>query len=415
MPVNKDAAPPRHAATVVVVRDGTAGLEVLLLQRAEKGDHNSGAWVFPGGLVDAGDRACHAWCLHADDGQASAMLGVASGGLDHWVAAIRECFEEAGILLAVDGAGHPVSLDGERGEQIAALRWPLHRGDVALATLCREYGLRLANDHVFYIGHWVTPAGRAKRFDTRFFLAALPAGQRSRHDAVETTGEVWIAPAEALSAAHTRRLMTPTRAMLELLAAHADVVSLLAWARMPRRVERVLPRLALDATGARPILPGHPAWDEVGRLDPQGAGTAWCELRPGTAVQLSAHVWRATAADDPPRHAYLVSAGPGRPCALIDAEPAGSAAHAALLAVAPGPLRWLLRTGSPADEAGAEELALGDHTTLRRLPGPGGCQWWLTQEQTLFSGAAAPTRPDFAWCAARHGFLVRGPAAPEPA
>jgi 8-oxo-dGTP pyrophosphatase MutT (NUDIX family) len=415
MPVNNDAAPARHAATVVLVRDGAAGLEVLLLQRAEKGDHNSGAWVFPGGLVDAGDRAGHVCCLDPDDGRASATLGVNGGGLDHWLAAIRECFEESGVLLAVDSHGRPVDLGGERGEQIAALRWPLHRGEIDLATLCREYGLRLANHQVFYIGHWVTPVGRAKRFDTRFFLAALPAGQRSRHDAVETTAEVWLPPSEALAPAHTRRLMTPTRAMIELLAAHADTASLLAWARTPRRVDRVLPRLAQDATGLRPVLPGHAAWDEIGRLDPQGAGTAWCELRPGVAVQLSPRVWRASSAAEPPSHSYLVAAAPGQPCALIDPAPEASAAHGALLAAAPGPLRWTLHTGLAPSLAGPETLGLAEGTTLHRLPGPAGCQWWLEQERTLFSGTAEPASADFAWRAARHGFLTRGPSAPEPA
>jgi 8-oxo-dGTP pyrophosphatase MutT (NUDIX family) len=411
MSVNSIAAPVRAAATVVVVRDGAAGLEVLLLQRAEKGDHNSGAWVFPGGLVDAGDRDCHAHCVNADDAAASRALGVDAGGLDHWVAAIRECFEEAGILLAVDGQGRAIALDGEPGAQLAALRWPLHRGEITLATLCREYGLRLANDGVFYIGHWLTPAGRAKRFDTRFFLAVLPAGQSSRHDAVETTEQVWLSPAEALSGAHTRRLMTPTRAMLELLAGHAGTASLLAWARTPRQVPRVLPRLALGASGQQPVLPGHPAWDEVGRLDPQGAGTAWSDLRPDVAVALSARVWRITTAGSPPLHGYLVSSGPGAPCAAIDAE-AGPQLES-LRRVAPGPLRWLLGTDERTSAWDQGELQLGDDTTLRLLPGALGPQWLLVQEQTLFSGSAEPAMPDFAWRAGRHGFLVRGPAAPE--
>src|SRR5215211_7270769 len=85
--------PPRPAATIVVLRDGAGGIEVLLSRRAERGDHNSGAWVFPGGIVEPGDALAHAACDGLDDEQASRRLGLASGGLDYYVAAIRECFE----------------------------------------------------------------------------------------------------------------------------------------------------------------------------------------------------------------------------------------------------------------------------------------------------------------------------------
>jgi 8-oxo-dGTP pyrophosphatase MutT (NUDIX family) len=178
----KPSGTPRAAATLVVVRDAPHGLEVLLLRRAEKGDHNSGAWVFPGGLVDPADRACHAACIGLGDAAASARLGVQQGGLDHYVAAIRECFEEAGLLFAVDASDRLISLHGEVGERLSALRRPLHAGTCEVADLCRDFGLRLACDRLFYVAHWITPLGRPKRFDTRFFLAALPPGQTSMHD-----------------------------------------------------------------------------------------------------------------------------------------------------------------------------------------------------------------------------------------
>src|SRR5437870_8009196 len=97
--------PPRPAATIVVVRDGAEGLEVLLSRRAERGDHNSGAWVFPGGLLDAGDRAAHGCCAGVDDAGASERLGLDAQGLDYYVAAVRECFEESGLLFALDAKG----------------------------------------------------------------------------------------------------------------------------------------------------------------------------------------------------------------------------------------------------------------------------------------------------------------------
>lgn len=298
------AAVPRDAATVVVVREAGAGLEVLLLQRAERGDHNSGAWVFPGGLVDPGDRAAGEWTSGLTDGQASARLGLEHGGLAFFVAAIRECFEESGILFAKDATGEFASLDGSAGAQLAESRHSLQGGACELGEICRRFCLELAPDQLHYIGHWLTPAGRAKRFDTRFFLAIAPARQTALHDASETLDHVWITPAAALSPGNARRLMTPTRAMLELLLPFASAQALQAWAGSDRTVERVLPRLAMGPAGVQPVMPGHAAYDEVGKLDPDGRGEAWGELRPGVAVRIGEHVERTTQADG--RNSYRV-------------------------------------------------------------------------------------------------------------
>jgi len=111
--------PPRAAATIVVVRDGTSGLEVLLSRRAERGDHNSGAWVFPGGIVEKNDALAHAAVAGLDDETASRRLGLASGGLDYYVAAIRECFEESGLLFARAEGPELVDLDGSDAARLA--------------------------------------------------------------------------------------------------------------------------------------------------------------------------------------------------------------------------------------------------------------------------------------------------------
>src|SRR5882724_4358667 len=104
-PARNTQATPRRSASLIVLRDGADGLEVLMLRRAEReSDQNSGATVFPGGHLDSADKCAHALCLGIDDARASALLGVAAGGLDYWVAAIRECFEEAGLLFALDRA-----------------------------------------------------------------------------------------------------------------------------------------------------------------------------------------------------------------------------------------------------------------------------------------------------------------------
>lgn len=263
---------PRDASTVVVVREGKAGIEVLLLQRAERGDHNSGAWVFPGGLVDPGDRQLGAQAFQR--------------------AALRECFEECGILLARDAAGEWPRLDDEARARLAALRPQVASGETTIEAVCSQFGLRPADETLHFIAHWLTPMGRAKRFDTRFFVTAVPHGQEALHDARETLDHVWLAPAEALLPSHSRRLMTPTRATIEALLPFDSIRALQAWASQPRTVERILPRLALDAGGVRPVQPHEPAYAEVAKLDPQGRCDTWCELRPGVEVRLGELITR---------------------------------------------------------------------------------------------------------------------------
>lgn len=277
-------AEPRDASTVVVVREARSGLEVLLLQRAERGDHNSGAWVFPGGLVDPGDRQNEALAFQR--------------------AALRECFEECGILLARDAAGKWPQLDEEARAQLAALRAPVAGGTITIEAVSSRFGLKLAYESLHFIAHWLTPMGRAKRFDTRFFVTAVPHGQEALQDAQETLDHVWLTPAEALSPSHSRRLMTPTRSTIELLLPFDSVHALEAWARQPRSVARILPRLAVDAGGLRPVQPHEPAYDEVGKLDPQGRGDIWCELRPGVPVRLGERITRIVREDGTNR--YLV-------------------------------------------------------------------------------------------------------------
>lgn len=291
---------PRDAATVVVVRDGGTGPEVLLLQRAERGDHNSGAWVFPGGLVDAADRA--------------------HGELAFRRAALRECFEECAILLARNAAGSWPTLTATAQDELTALRAQVADGTLAIEAVCGRFGLAPAFDTLHFIAHWVTPVARAKRFDTRFFVTVVPRGQQALHDEGETTDHVWMTPEEALSPGHARRLMTPTRATLETLRGFESTAALLEWAARPRRVERILPWLALDQGGQRPVHPSEPAYDEVARLDPEGHGDAWCVLRPGVSVALGASLVRTT--DEGGLNHYRVDGQPadGNAPRLVPAE-----------------------------------------------------------------------------------------------
>ncbi|WP_418318482.1 MBL fold metallo-hydrolase [Piscinibacter sakaiensis] len=357
-PVSAEQRPPRQSATVVVVRAGTAGnTEVLLLRRAERGDQNSGAWVFPGGLTDPRDREAHEHADGLDDAAASQRLKLPSGGLDFYLAAARECFEESGLLMATT----PLP----PADVLAPWRSALQRGEAALGDFCKTTGLRLALADFAYLSHWLTPVGRPKRFDTRFFLAVAPSEQTVVHDGSETIDHVWITPAEALARGEALRMLTPTLHTLRLLASHPTLDSLLAWARQPREIEMILPCLGVDSRGQRPVTPDEPAYAEVARLDPQRSGNAWCELVPGRAVRLSERLIRVTANNGsmmtgPGTNTYLVGAAAGDASggdwAVIDPGPADAAHVDAVLAAAPGPIRFIFVTHTHMDHSPATAL-----------------------------------------------------------
>jgi 8-oxo-dGTP pyrophosphatase MutT (NUDIX family) len=196
--------PTRDGATVMLVRDGDASerpLEVFMLRR-----HPSTAFgsvhVFPGGVVDAADHdpALDARSPGLDDAEASAQLGTDSGGRAFWVAAVREAFEEAGVLLARTAAGSYVRFDDHPDVEARfdAHRRALNAGTRTLLEVLVEEELTLALSDVQYFAHWITPEGEPKRFDTRFFLARAPEGQAYAHDDGEIIGSEWVRPADAL-------------------------------------------------------------------------------------------------------------------------------------------------------------------------------------------------------------------------
>src|SRR5207244_2201371 len=170
----------------MLVRDGAAGgMEVLMLRRNLNADFVGGAYVFPGGAVDEADRHAdlEAVCEGRSDDQASVLLGVDRGGLAFWVAAIRECFEEAGVLLAYGPDGEVMRLSDAAVEaRFARHRAAVDSGERRLLDVCAEERLRLAVDGIHYFSHWITPEGAPRRYDTRFFVAAAPAEQAPLHD-----------------------------------------------------------------------------------------------------------------------------------------------------------------------------------------------------------------------------------------
>ena len=155
--------------------------------------------VFPGGKVDPADDALSDLCEGLDDARASAQLGMTRNGLRYWVTAIRECFEECGVLLAYRDR-RPFSASGEdERARFDRHRHRLAAGDDTLAALARREGLRLATDRVLYFSHWITPPTAPARFDTRFFVAAMPGGQRAVGHSGETVAGTWVRPRDALA------------------------------------------------------------------------------------------------------------------------------------------------------------------------------------------------------------------------
>ena len=260
--------PLRPAATVMLLRDHhDEGLQVFMLQRTLSAAFARGMYVFPGGRVDPGDASheLESVCHGLGDAEASAILGVRSGGLAYWVAAIRECFEEAGVLLAA-GPAPRGSSDGAPADR-ATERAQVHAGELSMVDLCRRLGVALLPGTMHYVSHWITPVGESRRFDTRFFLAPAPADQVPVHDDSETVDSLWISPSEALRR-HDRRelaMIPPTIANLEMIAGHGTVAEACAAAAAMPRPTAIEPRLRIDGDGrvVGVILPGEPGFDDA--------------------------------------------------------------------------------------------------------------------------------------------------------
>ena len=182
-----------------------------------------GAWVFPGGVLDAQDREPELYrrCLGLADSRASRLLELPRDGLAYWVAAIRETLEEAGLLLAVNDCGQPQRAG-------ASERKALYEGRIGFAELCRRKRWRLPAARLHYVAHWVTPSAAPRRFSTRFFVAAALSGQQARADGKEVVQARWLEPARALE--EDLPLAHPTRHFLRILGRMSHVSQAMRWA-----------------------------------------------------------------------------------------------------------------------------------------------------------------------------------------
>ncbi len=251
----------RPAATVVVLRDGPAGPEVFMVRRHEDTAFMGGAHVFPGGRVDAADGdADESWC----DGIPHATTQLdgleKSEAVAYHVAAARELFEEAGVLLARQPGGDFVSLAGAADqERLKQDRARVHDAQTTLRAVIERERLRLALDALVLFAHWVTPPVDTRQFDTRFFMTRVPPHQTPAHDDTETTHSLWARPTDAIAQSVKGEIILPppTWSTLRELEPFESVKDALAWARR-RTVVRRMPK-AIEQDGHRMLLlPGDP-------------------------------------------------------------------------------------------------------------------------------------------------------------
>lgn len=261
---------PKDASTVILLRESPQGAEVLLLKRHSKSAFMGGAFVFPGGKVDEADRALHAGgvsdaqaqrCLSRLDPTPGTPLNTADA-VGFFVATARELFEEAGVLLGAEDR-----FESEEGSvRLSAWRSKLQKQEATFADLVKEESLNLDVDALAYWAHWITPSAERRRYDTRFFVVAMPKGQTATFDALETTEQAWMRPKDAL-AAHERNeifLPPPTQRNLEELGeAESDsVASMLKLAR-ERRVGPILPKVTVVENRITILLPWDPQYKET--------------------------------------------------------------------------------------------------------------------------------------------------------
>ena len=354
---------PRPAATLLLMREAAGAPEVFMLQRTSKAAFLPGAFVFPGGALDADDASERAArrVRGLDDAQASVRLGVPSGGLAYWIAAARECFEESGILLAFDRKERPV--DPQRADALEPLRNELNAGSFLFSEFLEREDLYIHAQDIAYYSHWITAPGRARRFSTRFFVACAPAGQHGAHDRSETVHSVWVSPREALERDRRKEieLIFPTRSTLADLANFRAPREAFEHARNLGDIEVNAACWALDHEGSQRLFRRADApYHEIHWSDPEETGTTCFVIQPDIPKRLDAYVTRITAANPgmmtgPGTNTYLVGRS-GGDLAVIDPGPAIDAHVAKIVEAGAGRIRWILTTHTHVDHSPAAAL-----------------------------------------------------------
>ena len=335
---------PRPAATLALLRDAHSGSEggpqVLMLQRTQNAAFLGGAYVFAGGALDAAD----------DEGRVVARvrgLSEPNPTVAYWVAAIRECFEESGVLLACDAQGQFIS--AARAAQLA------HYRSRPFIELLQDEDLYLPASELAYCGHWITAPGRARRFDTRFFVAVAPEGQAGSHDAAETVHHIWITPREALERANRGEieLVHATRETLTMLKNFATAGEALRHVRALKEIEENRACVARGKEGERIFRRADPQYHEIHWSDPAESGTTTYDLVAGEPKKLDRWVTRLVAPNPgmmtgPGTNTYIVGEGD---LAVIDPGPDIASHIEKILAF--GNIKWILCTHTHMDHSPA--------------------------------------------------------------
>lgn len=234
----------RPAATVMLLRESDAnGVEVFMMRRTTKAAFAGGMYVFPGGAVDAEDSS-------------------------YEIAAIRECFEEAGVLLARTSSGTTVRFDDpESHERFTEYRHAVHAGDRSMTNVLETEDLAAQSDELQWVAHWVTPYGEVRRFDTRFFVVAMPDDQTPLHDDKETVDSLWVTPESALAQSRNGELLMlpPTIANLQFLALHDSVDAIIEAARNIGIPPKLLPKVKWRDDGRIEalLMPDDAGYDDL--------------------------------------------------------------------------------------------------------------------------------------------------------
>jgi len=291
---------PKKAATVILLRDkDPRGFEVFLLQRHEKSSFMGGNFVYPGGRVDRDDGSIEV-CSYSKgitSEEAQRILGGAFSpeeSLANWIAAIRELFEEAGVLLAYDQQGNLLRLRNQaEQEKFSNYRRLLQKAEIGICEMAKKENLSFALDQLRYYAHWITPEARSERFDTYFFLARCPSEQEATHDQKETTAGVWTAPREALEENLEGKtvLSPPTLKTLEDLARFKTIDELFTSVKNAE-IKTILPVLTKISSGPMLIFPWDPEYEvfrkgetpsplEHGRLSQPGDNTTRLLMKEG--------------------------------------------------------------------------------------------------------------------------------------
>jgi 8-oxo-dGTP pyrophosphatase MutT (NUDIX family) len=255
---------PKKAASVILLRDTSKGVETFLIQRHVASSFMGGLYAFPGGKLDAEDFS-EELLPHVEGitgKEAWAILGRKPSpqiALAHWVTGIREVFEEVGVLFACDGRGNLISFEDEKKrKKFERFRELLNKDKMTFVRILEKENLKLAADSLIHYSHWITPEARKKRYDTHFFIALIPEGQIPSADQKEITAGIWLTPQQALKAniSGDIPLTPPALCMLEELVPFSSAEDIIGFARERKMSDPIVPILTTINGYEVLLLPG---------------------------------------------------------------------------------------------------------------------------------------------------------------